>query len=97
MSEQGPSQHVFLERRSYRQRRMMDGLRLLPILGLMLWTLPVFWPVGDTPDTTPVMLSEAIIYVFSVWVLLIIASLVLWRVLRDGLAEDVDPGTDEGG
>ena len=36
----------FLEQSGYRQRRMMDALRLLPVLGLLLWLFPIFWPTG---------------------------------------------------
>jgi hypothetical protein len=72
---------VFLERRSYRQRRMMDAVRLLPLIGFVLWLFPTLWPVpGETThETAP--LSQAIIYVFGVWVSLILSGGVLWRFL----------------
>ncbi|MBY5934079.1 hypothetical protein KUV51_13805 [Tateyamaria omphalii] len=80
MSDQTPSATLFLEKRSYRRRRLMDALRLLPIVGVLLWMLPVFWPSGgDHPaDPTPVAMSSAVTYVFVVWILLILAAAVLW-------------------
>ena len=80
MTDQGPNPTLFLEKRSYRRRRMMDALRLLPIVGIMLWILPVFWPNGqDGADApAPVAMSNAVTYVFVVWALLILAGLGLW-------------------
>ncbi|WP_299041078.1 hypothetical protein [uncultured Tateyamaria sp.] len=71
---------LFLEKRSYRRRRMMDALRLLPIAGILLWILPVFWPNGqDGPAApAPVAMSSAVTYVFIVWAVLILTGLALW-------------------
>lgn len=75
---------VFLERRSYRQRRMMDALRLLPFLGVLLWLFPLFWPASqdETAQAASIPMSAAVIYVFGVWTLLIAASFALRRILR---------------
>ena len=35
-----PGSPLFLERRSYRFRRMMDAVRLLPLLVLAFWMVP---------------------------------------------------------
>lgn len=75
---------VFLERRSYRQRRMMDAVRLLPVIGLLLWLLPTLWSVPADGGVEPVKMSQAIIYVFGVWVCLILSGGVLWRYLVAG-------------
>ena len=84
MSDQAPNATLFLEKRSYRRRRMKDALRLLPIVGLLLWLLPVFWPSNDAPDgPDPVAMSSAVTYVFIVWVLLIFAGLALWWAIGD--------------
>jgi len=72
---------VFLERRSYRRRRLIDAVRLLPVLGVMLMMLPLFWPSGPDASGEPVAMSTAVIYVFAVWVLLIAAAYVLWRLI----------------
>ncbi|MEP1199873.1 hypothetical protein [Tateyamaria sp.] len=83
MSTQGATP-VFLERRSYRRRRMMDALRLLPILGVFLWMLPLFWPTPADGPTAPeaVPLSTAATYVFVVWLALIASAFSLWSLLR---------------
>ena len=83
---------IFLERRSYRRRRLIDALRLLPILGAMLFMLPLFWPVSapESPDaaaTDPVRTSRAMLYIFGVWAALILAAGGLARGLR------TNPGT----
>ncbi|MBK0329129.1 hypothetical protein I5535_17775 [Rhodobacteraceae bacterium F11138] len=63
---------VFLERQSYRRRRLMDAARLLPMLGGVLFALPLLWPVAspgpdavDTGQTVP--MSTAIVYIFLAW------------------------------
>ncbi|MCR8825768.1 hypothetical protein [Pseudosulfitobacter koreensis] len=89
----GPSSPVFLERRSYRRRRMQDAQRLLPVLGLMLWMVPTLWPSGD--EAGHVAMSGVIYYIFGVWCVLIGLSAWLWRGLRRS-AEDAasDPKHD---
>ena len=81
---------IFLERQSYRRRRMLDALRLLPVLGVMLWMFPLFWPIEGGEDGDLVALSNAATYVFGVWLFLILCALLLWRVLRHDLPGDVD-------
>ena len=83
MSERGLPP-VFLERRSYRRRRLMDALRLLPSRGLLLWMRPLFWPTAaDGPDAPDKMaMSTAVTYVFLVWLTLIASALALWSFLR---------------
>jgi len=72
---------VFLQKRSYRRRRMMDAVRLLPFAGLLLWMLPIFWPL-EPERGVAVAGSTAVIYVFGVWVFLIAVSMGLWMFLR---------------
>lgn len=64
----------------------MDAVRLLPFLGLMLWMVPLLWPVPDaTPEPTEptIAMSVALRYLFGVWALLILATWALWRRTRD--------------
>lgn len=84
----------------------MDAVRLLPLLGLALWMVPLLWV---TPDATQpgaalsgalrvegaIPMSSALRYVFGIWVLLIIAGVALSRSLadRDPLS---DPDTSDG-
>ncbi|SDD10875.1 hypothetical protein [Ruegeria marina] len=62
---------VFLERQSYRRRRLMDAARLLPILGAALFAVPLLWPNAGEGG---VRMSVAITYVFGVWAALILIS-----------------------
>jgi hypothetical protein len=81
---------VFLERDSYRQRRWRDAARMLPVVGAVLWLLPLFWPRGEDGARN----SQALIFVFVVWFILVVLAFVLARVLRpdqDGAdREDAD-------
>ena len=65
---------VFLERSSYRKRRVMDALKLIAVFGFILWMIPTLWPDGSDPDTAPVSMSDALFYVFGVWLVLIVLS-----------------------
>ncbi|MCV2870189.1 hypothetical protein OEW28_16280 [Defluviimonas sp. WL0002] len=71
---------LFLERRSYRRRRLSDAARILPLLGFVLFLVPILWLPAETPapDT-----GRGGVYVFAVWFLLIIATFGLSRVLSD--------------
>lgn len=81
---------LFLERRGYRLRRMMDAVRLLPFLGLGLWLVPLLWPRGDGAAGEAVVSgSVALRYVFGVWAGMTLAALFLWlRTRRRGDAEE---------
>lgn len=76
MAKSRPS--LFLERKGYRQRRVRDLARLMPFLGALLWGVPILWaPPGEYGIVT----SRAILYIFAVWLLLIIANLGVTRWL----------------
>jgi hypothetical protein len=96
MSEQGRPP-VFLERRSYRRRRMMDALRFLPVLGVLLWMVPILWPTAaDGPTTAEaISMSTAVVYVFAVWCALIVAALARWSFLRLSPEMGEDAGTGQ--
>ena len=77
---------LFLERRSYRLRRMKDAVRLLPLIGLAMWMVPLLWPRAEaatTAGTDAMRLSTALEYIFGIWILLVLAAWALWRVTRD--------------
>lgn len=83
--DRGP---VFLERKTYRARRMMDGARLLPLLGVALFMVPALWPKSaviapPAPDSfaAPVTTSGAMLYVFGLWGFLTLAAAVMARGL----------------
>jgi hypothetical protein len=78
-----PVEPLFLARRTYRRRRLMDALRLLPWLGAFLFALPLLW---RDPGT-----AEGLLYLFAAWGVLIVLSLALARRLSR------DPGTEPEG
>jgi hypothetical protein len=77
-----PEARLFLDRRSYRRRRIMDAVRMLPFLCALLWVgVPVMWPNGPDADAQT-SLSAALWYMFAIWVLAIAAAFALWRRVR---------------
>jgi hypothetical protein len=83
-----PGTPLFLERRSYRFRRMMDAVRLLPLLVLALWMVPLLWPVGDVADAESVPMSHAVRYIFGVWLGAIALAFLLWRRTAGQIARE---------
>ena len=79
----------FLERQSYKQRRLIDMIKVLPLVGGLLWATPMLWRNGDDGD---VKTSSAIIFVFLVWIALVTLSSFLARTL--GRADSDDPQKD---
>lgn len=63
---------VFVERKTYRRRRMADAARMLPMLGALLFCLPLLWAVEGVPRTTATMF-----YLFLIWVALCLVSAVI--------------------
>ena len=84
------ARRLFLERRTYRQARLQDAARLLPVLGLVLIFGPSFIR-GDTPEGGET-LSGWLIYYFSVWLgLIFLAGFVSKALTRGDLAETGAP------
>lgn len=79
---------LFLERRSYRFRRMMDAVRLLPVLVLAFWMVPLLWPMEDAAGAEPVPMSHAVRYIFGVWVGGIVLAFLLWRRTAAQIAQE---------
>lgn len=69
---------LFVERHTYRRRRLVDAGRALPVLGLMLWWLPLLWQ----DDAAPVRASQALTYIFAIWMALPLAAFLLNRAIR---------------
>lgn len=81
-----PREPMFLARGTYRRRRLIDAVRVLPFAGVFLFLLPVLWG-----DEAPVRTAWGGIYVFAAWAVLIVASAVLSHLLG-GRAGDDGPG-----
>ena len=78
---------VFLERASYRQRRWGDAGRFLPLVGLVLWLIPLLWAAEGAEAMSN---AGAVVYIFVIWLLLIACAAALSRVLRDS-----EPGSSD--
>lgn len=92
---------LFVARSTYRQRRMIDAAGLLPILGALLFALPLLWlgdgtPEGQGGQGAGARTSHVMIYVFVVWGGLTILSAVITRGLHSVAgAGDGDPPKHE--
>jgi hypothetical protein len=88
MSGQSSGQKVFLERPSYGRRRLADAARVLPVAGAAFLAVPVLWPDRAELEAgvEPVAMSDAILYVFGVWIGLIVLAAIF------GAWSQGDPG-----
>lgn len=82
-----PRSTVFLERQTYRRRRLIDWIRILPIIGLILFLVPLLWPVDGSKATSS---ADALVYIFLVWFVLVIAAGVSARALKNAEEDDDD-------
>ena len=71
---------VFLPEARYRQKRVRDAARLLPVLGVMLLLLPLLWIRSDALGG--VGNAASLLYVFGIWAGLIGGAFGLARALR---------------
>ncbi len=86
---------IFLERETYRRRRLIDAVRLLPLVGVLLFLGPLLGS-GAAPRST----ALGGLYVFSTWLGLIALTALLVRWLArapggvgsDPLEPDAAPG-----
>ncbi len=91
MSRQKPA--IFVQQHTYRRRRIADAARLLPILGVILFMVPLLWINGESETRT----TTTMIYVFGVWAGLAIVAAILARrlgPLKDGTEGDSDAGDE---
>lgn len=75
---------ALLERQGYRRRRLSDAARVLPVIGAGLLLVPLLWPgVDETAGgIEPVRTSQAIIYIFGSWAVLILAAVLFGLAAR---------------
>jgi hypothetical protein len=85
-----PPAPIFLERRTYRRRRLIDAARLLPIAGLLLFLVPLMWANGPGAST-----ARGLIYLFLIWASLILVAAWMARYLARPETED-RPGEPKG-
>ena len=82
-----PTTPLFLARQGYRRRRIVDAARVLPLLGIFLFFLPLLWWQGAT--------SRGGIYLFIVWLVLIVLAAILRRLIGED-EEPVSPVEEAG-
>jgi len=81
-----PRAPLFLERQTYRRRRLMDAARILPVAGLVCLLVPVLWSRNGQTSTA----SEAI-YIFGLWLVLILSAVFLSRPLKAAIERETAP------
>lgn len=70
-----PERPLFLERASFRRRRLGDAARVLPVLAMLLVLLPVWWA------PRAVSYAGGAVWFFVLWAALIAAVAALHRAL----------------
>ena len=84
---------LFLERESYKRRRVIDASRLTPLLGAFLFLIPLAWP--DRGASGEPVLANIGLYMFAVWFFLVVcAAFVARRLSRDDWRPDA-PATED--
>lgn len=93
----GRREPLFLARQTYRRRRVADAARLLPLLGVLLFMLPLLGAAGagDGGAETGAT-SVGGMYIFAVWAGLILAAALLSLPLSAGSAAASKDGAGTG-
>ena len=71
-----PEQPIFLERESYRRRRLSDAAKLAPVLGAVVFLIPVLWAGSGST-------AGGLVYLFGAWAVMIFVVKLLSHRLRD--------------
>lgn len=80
---------LFVERETYRRRRLIDAARILPVAGLVALLLPVLWSQSGQTSTA----NEAL-YLFGLWFAMILAARLMARPLREEVEREAGPAPD---
>jgi len=80
-----PAPLPFLARPGYRRRRLIEAIRLLPYAGAILFFFPLLWPASESTERST---AGAAIYLFSAWLVLIVAAFAGARALDRAEASD---------
>ncbi|WP_138470141.1 hypothetical protein [Poseidonocella sp. HB161398] len=83
-----PRPPLFLERESYRHRRLVDASRIVPVFGMILFFVPLLWP---QPEEAPSALAERGIYLFVAWGGLVAATAAISVRLQSRLRDEAGP------
>jgi hypothetical protein len=76
----------------------MDAARLLPLLGILLFVIPLLWPVPDpdVPGSDGVPMSSAMIYMFAAWAAMIVVIALFGLSSRRWSRNDSPHGPGQG-
>ncbi|MFM2357064.1 MAG: hypothetical protein RLZZ528_2800 [Pseudomonadota bacterium] len=66
-----PPAPLFVARQAYRRRRMADAARFLPIVGVVLFLLPILWEPARSPEPDT---ERGAVWLFTAWFILIVAA-----------------------
>lgn len=85
-----PDQPIFLERESYRRRRLGDAAKLVPFAGIVLFLMPVLWAGNGST-------AGGLLFLFGGWAILILVIAILSRRLSDTepKRDRTEPGSDD--
>jgi hypothetical protein len=81
-----PREPIFLERQTYRRRRLIDAMRVVPVVGLVLFLVPLLGGGVAGRGT-----AAGGMFIFAVWLGLIVVAAALVRLLArapGGVASD---------
>jgi hypothetical protein len=62
------------------RKRILDGGKLVPVVGVFLFLLPLTWPEADSAE--PIRMSAAIGYIFICWCAIIVGAAAFSRIVR---------------
>ncbi len=80
-----PASPQFLDRRSYRRKRLIDAARLLPLMAAVLLLMPLPLEFAPTPAQGGAVALG--LYLFILWLVLILAAALMSRPLARALDE----------
>lgn len=92
MASNQTSRSLYLERRVYQGRRLVDAAKLLPVIGVLLFVVPAL--LMGTPGGPDAGASTAmrLVYFFFIWACLIATCAVIARGLAGGHARTTRHG-----
>ena len=67
---------LFFENAVYRRNRLIDAVRLLPVVGFFLFIMPAIFTTGSAPT------AARWVFLFVVWVLLIVTAAFISGALK---------------
>lgn len=76
-----PRNDQFLTLKAYRQKRLMDGARIIPVIGAIVLVFPLVRLFVGPDEANSI--GATIVYLFVLWMVLIAAAYFVSRRLQD--------------